>query len=145
MKKYLYYILQFTWGLPANILGVIGVLFCKLILQWDIIKYNKNFIISPKKDNFKSGLSLGIFLFMDKNSSQYFKAHEYGHSIQNIIFGPLFLFVIGLPSFIRCMYFNLIINKIPIENNSYYDIWFEKDANSIGQCAVIKKIWKWLI
>jgi Ca2+/Na+ antiporter len=51
------------------------------------------------------GLCLGPFLFVNKFASNKLKQHEYGHSIQNLIFGPLFLFIVGIPSLCRFHFF----------------------------------------
>ena len=52
----------------------------------------------------RSSMSLGMFLFLqnDWNPRSYKRllAHEYGHTFQSLLLGPLYLFVIGLPSFI---------------------------------------------
>lgn len=147
-KKYLYYLIQFTWGLDMNILGFIGFLFCRFILGWETSKYYKNIIISPKNKTIYSGLSLGIFLFMDKNATESLKQHEYGHSIQNLIFGEFFLLFIGIPSLIRSCYYNFIINKLKLytkEKYNYYSIWFERDASVLGERVIDDKAWDWLI
>lgn len=147
-KKYLYYLIQFTWGLDMNILGAIGYIFCKYIFGWQTQKYYKNIIISPKDKKINSGLSLGIFLFMDKDADEALKQHEYGHSIQNLIFGEFFLLLIGIPSLIRCWYYNLVINKLKLytkEKYNYYSIWFERDASALGRRAIEDKAWSWII
>ena len=122
----LYYILQFSWGLLSNIIGGLFFLFCKYILKWQVKKIYNNFLIFPKDHSLKAGMSLGIFIFVDENSSLI--PHEYGHSIQNIFFGPLFLFIIGIPSFIRCTYYNL-----KKKTEGYYNIWFERQASELGE------------
>ena len=46
--------------------------------------------------NHTGGLSLGLFIFTPKDSrknSQLIRVHEYGHCIQNLLLGPLMLFV----------------------------------------------------
>jgi hypothetical protein len=52
------------------------------------------------------GLCLGPFQFVNKYATNKIKDHEYGHSIQNILFGPLFLFIVGIPSLVRCYLYN---------------------------------------
>lgn len=147
-NKKLYYLIQFTWGLNTNILGFIGFIICKFIFNWEITKYYNNIIISPKNKKINAGLSLGIFLFIDKDADEFLKQHEYGHSIQNLIFGEFFLLLIGIPSLIRCWYYNLIINKLKLytkEKYNYYSIWFERDASTLGKRAIEDKAWDWLI
>ena len=145
-NKYLYYFLQFTWGIEANLLGLIACVFCKYILNWEITKYYKNFIICPKDKQLSSGLSLGIFLFMDKDADETLKQHEYGHSIQNLIFGPLWLELIAIWSFIRYFYYQCIIYHFELKGNyNYYSIWFERDASALGKRIVRDKIREWMI
>lgn len=53
------------------------------------------------------GVSLGAVAFCgyySKASST--RRHEFGHSIQNLYLGPLFLFVVALPSVFRCGLYN---------------------------------------
>ena len=144
-RKYLYYILQFTWGIFTNILGLLLFLICKFILRWKCYKFYKNIVIYPTKRKLNAGISLGIFIFADKDSS--LLEHEYGHSIQNLIFGPLFLLVIGIPSFVRSLYFTFVINKLNLRPgvNGYYNIWFEADASALGRHTLYNKKWDWLI
>lgn len=57
--------------------------------------------------------------------------HEYGHTIQSMILGPLYLFVIGIPSCIWAFtpYFQKLRSK---GKYSYYDFYPEKWANYLG-------------
>lgn len=69
-------------------------------------------------DKFPGGISLGYFVLVDYNREHldcndncYVRMrlsdsikHEYGHSIQSRIFGPLYLIVIGLQSAIWNLY-----------------------------------------
>lgn len=58
--------------------------------------------------------------------------HEYGHTIQSQIVGPFFLLAIGIPSFIRAIYFTIFQ-----PNKGYYDIIFEKTADDLGCFSTI--------
>ena len=44
-------------------------------------------------------MSMGMFLFLGDHD-KHVLVHEYGHSIQSCILGPLYLPVIGIPSLI---------------------------------------------
>ena len=74
---------------------------------------------------------MGNFVFMsyDAAASTSTLAHEIGHSIQNSIWGPLFLPVIGIPSAIRYWY-----RKTPLykKKTDYDAIWFEGQATAWG-------------
>ena len=107
MKQILYRFWQCTWGIFQTILGFI--LFLKYFK-------NKHFsyhgaIITEWNNN--TSLSLGLFVFVTvhpfftgKYKYEYTQeelarkllVHEYGHTIQSLILGPLYLIVIGIPS-----------------------------------------------
>ena len=58
--------------------------------------------------------------------------HEYGHTIQSLILGPLYLIIIGIPStlwgFLPC--FNI---KRRSKSISYFSFFTEKWANFFGE------------
>lgn len=107
MKNVIYILIQCTWGLPQTLLGFIVLL---------INIKNKHYfyhgaIITER--NVPSSVSLGMFVFTttnpmkdkrtknkipDEELSKRLLVHEYGHTIQSLIFGPLYLIVIGIPS-----------------------------------------------
>ena len=104
MKKTIFqwviYILLFIWQLPQNLLSLIMILIFKLS--------KKNVEFSIYKDEiyvwiirWYNGVSLGNFILLDK---EYYEHnldtinHEYGHSIQSKILGPLYLPIIGVLS-----------------------------------------------
>ena len=97
MKIIGYRFLQILWGLPQTLLGfAVFLRFCKdphhrfygaVVTEW-------------KK---QTGLSLGLFIFVPEGEEgKDFLAHEYGHTIQSLLLGPLYLLVIGLPSVVWC-------------------------------------------
>ena len=134
----MYYLIQWTWGIIMNIIGFFAYLFAK-IMKWPTKKYRKAIeIICPS--NKIGGVSLGMFIIRGQNQEQVMP-HEYGHTIQNLKFGPAFLFAIGIPSFIRCGYYTLMTKKKPLK--PYDSIWFEGQATKLGQEANTN-IWKWL-
>lgn len=135
MKKIsysVYWLIQLTWGCFATILGMAG-----LILLW--ISGHKVAMVGP---NFHvrvgrnwGGLSLGPVNFTCENVSKRTILHECGHSIQNMIWGPLFLFVIGIPSVVRYWYreYLMRVKKVNAWLLPDYDaIWFEGQATTWG-------------
>lgn len=68
---------------------------------------------------------------IDLDWFEHTRRHEFGHSLQNIIFGPLFPFLVAIPSVIRYWYFTL---KNP--EKDYDSIWFEKTATNWGTKAI---------
>lgn len=128
--RFTYYLLNLTWGLPLTIIGYILLL---LLLPFGKVK---KFLGVPYLEFKKQkgwGFSIGIVSFVTKNPSISLLEHEFGHSVQNAIFGPFTLFIISLPSVIRFHYRELktmITNNLP--KKPYDSIWFEKSATIIG-------------
>ena len=132
--KPLFYLIQWTWGLPVNIFGVAAFLICKL-KGYRTEKFANAYITYvPWKFG---GIALGLFIFVRENHPKEFwtynvRIHEYGHTWQVLLLGPLFWLVIGLPSFIWCHCFEGYRRKRRI---SYYTFYPEKWANYNGQKA----------
>jgi len=131
--KVLYYILNFTWGLPLTIVGY----FLMLVLSpWAKIKKYGYIYYIEIQSNASWGLSMGTtFITGLRGSSSYgLKEHEFGHTVQNAIFGPFMIFIVSIPSFIRCNYRSFIRTINPnLVKGAYYDIWFESTASTIGE------------
>lgn len=114
-------ILLIVWMLPQNIAGLILSIFTGF-------RY-KGFCGGALYST-KSGLgcvSLGYFIFVTQGAFDKrieICKHEYGHFIQSMILGPLYLFVIGIPSAIACM----VIKT----NKEYYEFYTEKWANHLA-------------
>lgn len=127
-QRWLYYLLQFTWGLPMNILGGLTAL-CLICCGCKPMRYGWNYYFELPV-NF--GLELGIFFIAYKNASTHTKNHEHGHSIQNIYFGPFSIGMVTIPSAARFWIREILyaINKPPLM--SYDDIWFEGQASKSG-------------
>jgi hypothetical protein len=129
MNPKLYYTLNYTWGIIMTFIG-----FCvALVVQARGIKPQKHAGATYYQfgDNW-GGISFGPYFFCCNQSGEHTKNHEFGHSLQNAIWGPLFPFVIAIPSFIRCQKFNSNIKK-GIPNKEDYDaIWFEGQATEWG-------------
>jgi hypothetical protein len=75
-------------------------------------------------------MGMGMFLFLGSEDPQV-RVHEFGHSVQSVILGPLFLPVMGIPSFLWCNipYFRRLRKEKGI---SYYRFYPESTANWLG-------------
>ena len=120
-QKWLYYVLQFTWGLNMNIVGGIVAL-CLLICGRRPVRYGWNYCFEL---NINWGMELGIFFVAPKNASEYLKNHEHGHGIQNIYLGPFSIGVVSIPSAIRFWFRELMTKIGHAPTTDYDDIWFE--------------------
>lgn len=134
---WLYYILNYTWGLLAVIFGWIVIGFLYIFFRKKIVNHGK---FGPCHyvtifDNW-GGLELGInFILADKMGAYWTlhtKQHECGHTFQNAIYGPFAIFMVYLPSAIR--YWQQTIRQKQGKSNKPYDlIWFEGSASAIGE------------
>ena len=77
-----------------------------------------------------SNLSLGDYIFIDYMSPEIIIKHEYGHSKQSTILGPLYLIVIGIPSLLHNI-LHYLCNKVGIKWN-YYSFYTEHWANKLA-------------
>ena len=129
MKKSIFYVLSFTWGIVLTLIGLIvaGVLLGmgKKPKQWGWCYY---FEIG---DGW-GGLELGIIFLTSKKPSTHTKCHEFGHAIQNCYFGPLMPFLVCIPSAIRYWYRRIRRSKGLKNKTAYDDIWFEGQATRLG-------------
>ena len=126
--KWLYYLLNFTWGLLANILGgliTLALSFIKPTIHKGCVKTSIG--------TWWGGFSLGIFYVRDRYSSDSVDYHEIGHSYQNAMYGVLWLFIVAIPSMIRYFYQVYIAPKLNKMVNAYDLIWFEGSATTIGE------------
>lgn len=107
MKKFLsyfvYWLIQCTWGLPMTLIGAIIAL--GLLISGHRPKHLGPTVYFEVGENW-GGVELGGFFLCDKHSPLETKYHECGHSLQNMIWGPLMPFVVCLPSAARYWLFN---------------------------------------
>lgn len=132
-KDCLFYIVQWTWGLPVNLVGGIAYFICKYIVGLRTQKFGyARIVYVPWKGG---GLSMGLFIFIkDGSKSKEWlydcRIHEYGHTWQCLLLGPLYYLVIALPSVIWCNCFAGYRKK---NNVPYSALYCERWANAWGQ------------
>lgn len=124
MKKLLFWIWQWTWGLPQTLVGFIVFLVCRKRPHGTY-----RGCITTRWNN-RGSMGMGMFLFLGSEDPQV-RVHEFGHSVQSVILGPLFLPVMGIPSFLWCNipYFRRLRKEKGI---SYYRFYPESTANWLG-------------
>lgn len=144
--KIIYILIQCTWGIIQTLLGFIVFLFN--------IK-NKHYFyygaIITERDVLSS-VSLGMFVFIttnpmkdkrtenkipDEEIKKRLLVHEYGHTIQSLIFGPLYLIVMGIPS--TLWGFLPYYQKKRNNGTSYFSFFTEKFANYLGEKVTKEK------
>lgn len=138
--NWLYYLLQFTWGLPMNIIGALAYILLHVILRYPTY-WRRNMLCIQIPPRF-GGMNLGMFCVFGTDCYDVLN-HEYGHSIQNMWWGFLMPFVIGIPSMIRYWYRELVVRMGRPLKTAYDDIWFEGQATALGNDAEMGE-WSWL-
>lgn len=143
IKKIFFEFLYWTWCLPQTLIGLVVYGLVKLF-DTDVEEY---FIESThtkviQSEKFGGGISLGRYILVFDYNDHYGKVdswtkaqeekmqkHEWGHTLQNFVLGPLYLFVIGIPSIVWATFFKGYRKKNGI---SYYSFYPEKWADKWG-------------
>lgn len=110
LKKIIFWLLSFTWGLPVTLVGAL-VAIVLLITGHKPHRFYQNVYFCFGKGGW--GFEAGPFFFLstDAADSLYMKQHESGHGLQNIMFGPLMPFLVSIPSCIRFWYREWLVNS----------------------------------
>lgn len=125
-------VLLWLWQLPQNIVAAI------IVLIYGAKKVRSGFdnidVFEVPASTSWMGVSLGnnIIYNQSYNSAPHLKTmilgHEYGHCKQSILFGPLYLIIIGIPSVLNVLY--VLAN--PKKADTYYKRWPENLADKLG-------------
>ena len=123
-KRRLYNALQWSWGLPQTLAG-----FALYMVHRGSDHYDYGGAKVTVWDR-NDGVSLGKFIFAPDD--EHMLSHEYGHTKQSLLLGPLYLPLIGLPSLIwnRLPYFKSYRKKT---GKSYDSIIIERSATYLGK------------
>ena len=116
--KYFIKIVLYLWQLLQNALGFIFTLNAKQ-KEVDNIKY-------CQRKGFPGGITLGEYILLGSMDDRVSVHHEYGHTKQSRLLGPLYLIVIGLPSILWAWYWT------SGRKYDYYDFYTEKWADKLG-------------
>lgn len=128
-KKFLFYLLSWTWGLPTTIVGAV---------VWAALR-----ITGHKDEQFGwcrlirigrgwGGVSFGPFILVSETMKCEDCAHEHGHSHQNAILGPFMIFLVNIPSVCRYWYFRIRSHFDKTFTYVYDAVWFEGGATING-------------
>ncbi len=131
--KLWYYLVQFTWGILQNLAGCFWFLCC---LGKKHSVYHGAILTRISMKRFSGGFTFGCFIFltepMGKETEHDILIHEYGHTIQSLILGPVWSLVIGLPSMLWC---NLpLFRRLRSRKGiAYSRLYCEGWANRLGE------------
>lgn len=143
----MFWVVSLTWGIIMTSIGLLITgalnlvkLIGKLLGHNLTIKTHKNgcSLITEVGGNW-GGVELGAVALCGnyaKKSPTWFehtRKHEFGHAIQHLIFGPLFIFIVAIPSASRYWYQRIMQKKGKSFPANWYDsIWFEGGATAWG-------------
>lgn len=120
-----------------SIPGLIITAFIMIFLKKKPIKNGCSYIIEIGGN--WGGLELGCVAIIGEYTKispthyEYIRRHEFGHSIQQLMFGPLQNILVGVPSVIRYWYRRIKVKKTGKQmKTNYNDIWFEGTATKWG-------------
>lgn len=94
----IFHLLSCTWGGLMTAIG--GIVALALIITGHKPKKYGHCIHFEFGNNW-GGLELGMFFLTDKTPTTSTKNHEHGHGFQNAVMGPLFPFLVSIPSATR--------------------------------------------
>lgn len=119
--------LMFIHQLPQNIIGFLLCLFYKG--EDEYVWKGKNDVCIRSSARMCGGISLGQYVIVGAFPAQTTQKHELGHCLQSQKLGWLYLFVIGIPSILWALVYDLdCINS----RWSYYQFYTEKSADKLG-------------
>lgn len=128
-KNFLYWFI-FTllaiWQLPQLIVALVMWPF----LGKKTLVADRHFNFCWKGKRMSGGISLGPFAYVSERSGDASIAHEVdGHTWDSKLMGPLYLFIVGIPS---------ILNAMFDFTECYYDFYPERWANKHAKLEVDK-------
>lgn len=137
MKKFIsyfiFYLIQFTWGILMNIFGLFVTIFMLITLHKPHRFGANYYFICKKAEGFGFEAGICFVIGADCNGDPIMK-HEAGHSVQNMIFGILTPFLCAIPSVIRYWYRELKYYRKGLEpKTDYDDFWVEGQATKLGE------------
>lgn len=120
-------VLSWLWQLPQNILGLLVVVVTRAKKTKDGIWVCRHF--------FNSAVSLGSYIIFQEDcvTTDAIK-HERGHRTQSIMYGWLYLLIVGLPSIVRNIWDRIVHKRWTTPKRAvwYYGGFPEKQADRLG-------------
>ena len=127
MRIWLYRLIQWTWGQPQTLAGLVIFLCCR----------RSRHVSFPGAVHtrwpHRNGISLGMFIFTPDRGDDWDGAmvwHEYGHTFQSLMLGPLYLLVVGLPSAVWCGCFGGYRRRKCLPYSAFFT---ERWADALGE------------
>jgi len=118
-NKVIFWLLSLTWGLPMTLVGAAAALILAL-KSYVPTRWGPCWVFVVGEG--WGGINLGPVIIISKTSKIRTIYHEIGHALQNCLWGPLFPFVIAIPSAIRYQLREREELKNKVKFSSIFDI-----------------------
>ena len=116
-------ILKYIWQLPQNIIALIYLGYLIAENQIPAVEEYKGAKVYTK---YSSGcVTLGNYIFVSSRATENTIKHEWGHTRQSLLLGPLYLIIIGIPSILWVMIHKTIASD-KLYNWFYTEAWADK-------------------
>ncbi|MBR7081156.1 MAG: hypothetical protein IKI49_00375 [Oscillospiraceae bacterium] len=146
LRMIAYHLCQWTWGVVQNL---VGLAFFVLLKKTRVEIYH-GAVCSVYGAHPKSRLgcfALGSFIFIRDNVAEcdfsLIRVHEYGHTVQSLFFGPLYLLAVALPSVIWAGFYNRHSARMARSGVAYTSRFPENSASRLGEKATKNKAMHW--
>ena len=139
MKRWQFYLLSFTWGLPLTLIG------CLVALVLVVAGYKPGrfgWCLVFEIGEVWGGLELGVVFLKCRESGYHLMCHEHGHAFQNTLFGVFMPFIVSIPSAVRYWYREYLhrVKCVKYSEMPDYDsVWFEGQATRIGKAFMERR------
>ncbi|MES2703894.1 MAG: hypothetical protein V4649_14740 [Bacteroidota bacterium] len=114
---------RFTWELPNTLVAVtIAITLAMAGKVHSLVFYHGATFIRLKDRRATNGyyaFTIGSYIVGSQGSTPLLR-HEYGHCLQSMVFGPLYLLIIGIPS----------LASAAVDIGRHHTRWFERDADA---------------
>jgi len=133
--RWLYEVLIYTWGAIMSVIGLVAAGIMRVFGRAKAKRFAGGWTFYQEVGECWGGVSLGGNFFKDKNcTGEETCEHEFGHTFQNALLGPLAIVLAFVPSFVRYWYQTWADKKgKPLKD--YDAVWFEGAASDCGRWA----------
>lgn len=120
-------VLHATWGMPQCLVGL--SILAMTGRKAPHFRFRSAIVTEWR---LRRGLSLGPFIFLPSRCPRRLLIHEYGHTVQALILGPLYLPIIVLPSLTWAGVPTFERRRLR-KHVSYYSFYTERWANALAE------------
>jgi hypothetical protein len=125
------------WELPQSALGALNLALHGVRRRVERVVVDRGRVMIELREG-GAGVSLGAFVFWTRHDNPFVpvgpenRDHEYGHSIQSRLLGPMYLPLVGVPSVARVIYATAHRAITGRRWAHYYDGYPERWADRLG-------------